>query len=159
LEEGYEMISALEEKLWAAGSGQTNDEAAWREIIDSLLAEFRDLLSADFEIDPDLKIDPARSQFHVWIWSKPAPIAPLSVTWSALLAGSPVGDADSNDSFVVTVDLFLFHEAGKRRLYTYDGLHFLQFVFDRQTAEQGGWRSLGWQKDEWGEWENLGSLD
>jgi hypothetical protein len=149
------MLSILEEKLWSAGSGQLHDDASWREIVESLLADFRHFLSADFEIDCDLTVDAVVSAFQVWIWSKSAPTTPLSVSWSAVLAGSPVGDPHSNDSFVVTIDLFLFHEAGRKRLISSDGLSFLLFSFDRQASEQGRWRFRGWQKDEWGEWDSL----
>jgi hypothetical protein len=151
------MLPHIEDKLWQAGSGEIFDEETWRSVVEALLDDFGGLLTADFERDPELRINPLASSFSRWIWSNAARVSPVSIGWSAVLAGSPIGDPKTDHSFVVTIDLFLFHESGQERLYTSDGLHFLQFVFDRRAEEQGKWRFLGWQKDEWGEWENLNS--
>jgi hypothetical protein len=149
------MLAVLEDKLWKAGLGQNYDETTWRKIVEALLADLRHFLSADFEVDSDLSIDQLASTFNIWIWSKTSLPSPVSVSWSAVLSGSPIGDPSSNDSFVVTVDLFLFHELGKKRLYSNDGLHFLRFAFTRSATEHGTWHFLGWKKDEWGEWVSL----
>lgn len=150
------MTSDLEDKLWKAGSGMTHGESTWRIIIEALLDDFSSFIASDFERDSDVKIDPSASAFRTWIWSKAVTSSPVSVEWSAVMAGGPVGDPSSADSFVVTVDLFLLHELGRKRLYTSDGLHFVQFEYARGPQGKGAWCFLGWQKDEWGEWESVG---
>lgn len=149
------MNSDLEEQMWKAGSGEKHDETVWRAIIDDLLAEFRDCLSQDFTRDADVNVDSTESTFRTWIWSKSLVNSPVSVSWSGILAGSPIGDPQSREAFVVTIDVFLFHEMGQKRLFTNDGLQYLLFSFDRKSQACGAWRALGWQKDEWGEWKDL----
>jgi hypothetical protein len=149
------MVPELEDRMWKAGSGQKLEESTWRAIVHELLRDFRVFLSEAFEIDADVKIDPEVSTFSTWIWSAPRSPLPLSVSWSAVLAGSPVGDPSDRDSFVVSVTLFLFHELGSKRLISSDGKHFLEFSFERGKHGGGEWRFVGWQKDEWGEWKDL----
>jgi hypothetical protein len=148
------MLQEYEERLWSAGSDQTNDLATWRHIVNDLLDDFGRFIGDDFVRDDEIDIDPVTSSFRTWIWSKPTPVSPLGQIWSAVLAGCPIGDPQQKDSFGVSITLFLFHGESRKRLYSNDGLQFLLFLF-RRELDFGSWQSRGWQRDEWGEWENL----
>jgi len=149
------MLPQHEMRLWSAGSGQKNDQVSWRHIINDLLDEFSHFLGNDFVRDDEIELDPSNSTFRAWMWSKSSPLLPLTLIWSAVLAGGPIGDPHEKESFGVSITLFLFHGQTRKRLYSSDGLHFLLFSFQRTALGVGSWQSLGWQQDEWGEWENL----
>src|SRR5262245_37289410 len=104
------MRPDLEEKLWIAGSGEKFDELTCRAIIQDLLGDLAAHIPEGFVRDTEVWFDPMASAFSTWIWSQSGAPSSLAVTWSGVLAGGPVGDPNDEDSFAVTVDIFLFHE-------------------------------------------------
>ncbi|WP_298917319.1 hypothetical protein [uncultured Nostoc sp.] len=154
------MNLELEQKLWKAGKQeQAYRKEIWYEIIDSLLDDFSQFVGQDFHRDPEIKLNienPNCPSFGRWIWTDEKGEFPLSVTWSALIGGDIIGTEESGDTFHVSILLFLFDTTGNNRLRLKTGESFLSFAFEKQSDDNGHWRSLGWCKDEWGEWENLG---
>ncbi|BDA76264.1 hypothetical protein CAL7716_106030 (plasmid) [Calothrix sp. PCC 7716] len=154
------MNSELEQKLWNAGKGEiAYSRETWYEIIDALLDDFHEFVRHPFQRDPEIKLNienPYCPSFGRWIWTLERGNSPISVTWSALIGGDIVGNEESGDSFHVSLVLFLFDTTGDNRLRLKTGESFLSFAFQKQSNGCGGWCSLGWCKDEWSEWENLG---
>ncbi|MEH1823847.1 MAG: hypothetical protein V7L22_00535 [Nostoc sp.] len=154
------MNLELEEKLWKAGKQeQAYRKEIWYEIIDSLLDDFHQFVGQDFHRDPEIQLNienPNCPSFGRWIWTDEKGEFPLSLTWSALIGGDIIGTEESGDTFHVSILLFLFDTTGNNRLRLKTGESFLSFAFEKQSNNNGHWRSLGWCQDEWGEWENLG---
>jgi hypothetical protein len=123
------------------------------------LDDFHKFVGQNFHCDSEIKLNieiPHCPSFGRWIWTDERGSSPISVTWSALIGGDIVGTKESGDVFHVSLVLFLFDTTGDNRLRLKTGESFLLFAFEKQSNGHGGWRSLGWCKDEWGEWENLG---
>ncbi|OYE04195.1 hypothetical protein [Nostoc sp. 'Peltigera membranacea cyanobiont' 232] len=154
------MNLELEQKLWNAGKEEkAYSKETWYEIIDSLLDDFHQFVVHDFYRDSQIQLNienPNCPSFGRWIWTDEKGEFPLSVTWSALIGGDIIGTEESGDIFHVSIVLFLFDTTGNNRLRLKTGESFLSFAFEKQSNDNGHWRSLGWCKDEWGEWENLG---
>ncbi len=149
------MDKLTEQLLWQAGSGSVHDQSIWNKIITELFEDFQTHLGEECIRDDDMSIDCNHSSFSVWLWSNREKSTPTSIAWSAVLAGSPIGDADRQPSYVVTVDLFLFHILDRKRLISTDGKHYLQFAFLPSLHNAGKWEYIGWMEDEWGEWSSL----
>jgi hypothetical protein len=154
------MNSDIEIKLWNAGQPEKPyTQEAWHEIIDALLNDFQEFVGQIFQRDPDISLsieNPYNPSFSRWIWSEQKGISPLSVTWSALIGGDMVANEEGIDTFHVSLILFLFDADGDSRLRLKTGEIFLMFAFKKQLDSQGSWYKIGWCKDEYGEWEELG---
>ncbi|MFB2976866.1 hypothetical protein [Microseira sp. BLCC-F43] len=72
-----------------------------------------------------------------------------------MIGGQMVGTESGKDVFHVSLTLFLFDVTSKKRLCLKTGESMLEFVFEKQSDGHGCWRTLGWFKDEWGEWEDV----
>lgn len=146
------MNLELEQKLWNAGIAEEEySREIWYKIIDALLDDFRDFIGQDFHRDPKIDLvtgNPCPS-FSRWIWTGKEGKFPISVTWSAFISGDIV------DGFDVGIPLFMFDTTGDKRLQLKTGESYLYFTYRKQSNGRGNWRSLGWFKDEWGQWEDL----
>ncbi|BAY08041.1 hypothetical protein [Calothrix sp. NIES-2098] len=154
------MNSELENKLWNAGKEEkAYSRETWYKIIDALIDDFQHFVGQDFHRDDEIQLNienPLCPSFGRWIWTDEIGNSPISVTWSALIGGDIVGTEESGDIFYVSLLLFLFDTTGDNRLRLKTGESFLSFAFEKQSNGNGCWRSFGWCKDEWGEWENFG---
>ncbi|HEY9853221.1 MAG TPA: hypothetical protein V6D28_27360 [Leptolyngbyaceae cyanobacterium] len=156
------MNTDLEQKLWSAGQGEEPyTKETWYEIIDILLDDFQKFIGENFQREPEIYLSieyPHSPLFSQWIWSEEKKISPLSTVWSAVIGGDMVGtEAGGNvkNIFYVSLTLFLFDATSKKRLSLKTGESVLEFVFEKQANGHGCWRSFGWCKDEWGEWEDV----
>ncbi|MBD2185134.1 hypothetical protein [Aerosakkonema funiforme] len=118
-------------------------------------------MGEDFQREPEIYLSieyPHSPSFSRWMWTGARKISPLSTTWSAVIGGGMVGTevgGDVQNIFCVSLTLFLFDATSKKRLCLKTGESVLEFVFEKQTDGHGCWRSFGWCKDEWGEWEDV----
>jgi hypothetical protein len=155
------MNSALEQLLWNAGQGnESYTKETWHKIIDALLGDFTLLIGQDFQCDPETNLDitrPHSPSFGRWMWSSERENFPLSTVWLAVVGGDMVGTESGGNVFHVSLTLFLFDATNKKRLCLKTGESVLEFVFEKQSDTYGCWRSFGWCKDEWGEWDDVES--
>jgi hypothetical protein len=79
----------------------------------------------------------------------------MSISWSGVVGGALIDEGE----FVVDANIFLFDSVTKSRLATVNGESFLNLAYKRDSADSGHWTSLGWCRDEWGEWDHLQSSD
>ncbi|MEG4840188.1 hypothetical protein [Microcoleus sp. B9-D4] len=154
------MNPILEQKLWNAGKNlEAYTQETWQEIIDAILDDFQKFMGQEFHRAPEINLHIKYSHspsFNRWIWSEEQENVPLYHTaWSAVIGGEMVGTENGEDIFHVSLTLFLFDMTSKKRLCLKTGESLLEFVFEKQSDSHGYWRSLGWCKDEWGEWEDL----
>jgi hypothetical protein len=151
------MSNEIELKLWNSVKqtyGYSKEE--WLEIIDFILKDFKSFLKQDFQPDREIKLNidnPQNPSFSQWIWTQEKGESPLSITWSALVMGDSVAD---EKGFEVYVILFLFDSSGDNRLRLKTGESFICFEFQRKPDDKGLWVNLGWFKDEYGTWEDIG---
>lgn len=135
------------------------DESVWRRIIDELLSDFAAFVGQDFDID-DIWIDADEPSIGGWLASRPREaIRPggshhLAVGWIGVFGGN-ITDTSGCDAFGVGLSVFLLHGAGRKRLFSHDGMHFVEFAFEKWPDDPWKWRSLGWYEDEWREWEGI----
>ena len=156
------MNTDLEQKLWNAGQGEEPySKETWYEIIDILLDDFQKFIGEDFQRDHEISLsieNPHSPSFCRWMWTEKRKESPLSTAWTAVIGGGMVGtEAGGNveDIFSASLTLFLFDATSEKRLCLNTGESLLEFVFEKQTDDHGCWRSFGWCKDEWGEWEDV----
>lgn len=133
------------------GTGQKYDRDIWLQILEELIMRFKAFVKEDFTCDKDPFIETESSTFSLWLWSNLARPTPLSVSWSCVMAGNPV----DGGRFVVTCDLFMFHDHSRKRLCTTDNLSYVQFDFDFENDPVGSWKSNDWIEDEWDEWTDI----
>ena len=153
------MNPILEQKLWNAGKNiEAYPQEIWQEIIDAILDHFQIFLGQNFYRDPEISLDikyPNSPSFCRWLWTGETENAPFNTAWSAVIGGDMVGTESGEDIFQVSLTLFLFDVTSKKRLCLQTGESFLEFVFEKQSDSRGYWRTLGWFKDEWGEWDDV----
>ncbi len=156
------MNIELEHMLWNAGQGKKPyTQEVWHKIIDVLLDEFQELIKQNFQREPKIRLylekthDPS---FGRSIWTSNREESPISTVWLGVIAGDMVGieeEGNIKDIFQATLTLFVFDASSKKRLCLTTGESILEFIFEKQSDGHGYWRSLGWCKDEWGEWEDI----
>lgn len=153
------MNPILEQKLWNVGkNSEVYTQESWKEIIDAILDDFQIFLGQNFHRTPEINLElkyPHSPSFNRWIWTGEREDTPLHTAWSAVICGDMVGTENGENIFHVSLTLFLFDMTSKKRLCLQTGESFLEFVFEKQSDSHGSWRTLGWFKDEWGEWEDV----
>lgn len=144
------MNARLVEMIGGIAPHPREDEARWRPVAAALAEAFRSFIGGGDGMgwDAEPHVHQMYSGFSLWLWSQPAN-SPLSVSWTCVMGG---GFIDEESPFSASATLFLFHASTRTRLVTADGRGLLEFTFDCQT---GDWRSVGWEEDGWGEWEDV----
>ena len=88
--------------------------------------------------------------FRLWIWSR-ASDEPSFIGWSCLMTGGWSASAEEDEGFSASATLLLFDgKASDHRVVTSDGRSIVEFSYDLAAAR---WKCLGWNVDEWGEWD------
>lgn len=132
-------------------SGATLSDSDWISVMDFCLDRFREYMSIDFEHDDSYILDSINSTFCRWFWSPDSSSKPLAFSWTAVLAAGRIGDG----GFDLSAYLFVFHPVTRSRLVTDSGRSYLRYSFMRHELNEYVWHSLGWQYDEFGEWEHV----
>ncbi|MBD2021712.1 hypothetical protein H6F43_16145 [Leptolyngbya sp. FACHB-36] len=153
------MNTDFEQKIWRAGIEKYSySEKEWKELIKALLDDFQQFIDQSFERTLEAEIDvlnPQSPSFSQWIWTQEEKPSPLSIVWTGVIGGQMVGTENGEDFFQVSLTLFLFEAADKKRICLTTGESVLEFTFERDTESHGYWRGHGWREDEWGEWEDV----
>ncbi|MBD2299835.1 hypothetical protein H6G80_31615 [Nostoc sp. FACHB-87] len=149
----------IEQKLWNLGKeNESYTKEDFYEIIDALLDDFQEFMGHNFKRDTEIYLDTKKlhsPSFCRWMWTMETEKSPLSTVWLAVIGGDMVGTENGDNVFHVSLTLFLFDAISKKRLCLTTGESVIEFVFERQSNSRGCWRSFGWCKDEWGEWEDI----
>lgn len=153
------MNTDFEQKIWRAGIEKYSySEKEWKELVKALLDDFQQFIGQSFErtLEAEINLSNPRSpSVGQWIWTQEEKPSPLSIVWTGVIGGDMVGTENGEDFFQVSLTLFLFEATNKKRIRLTTGESFLEFTFERDTESHGYWRSHGWCKDEWGEWEDV----
>ncbi|MDJ1185820.1 hypothetical protein [Roseofilum casamattae] len=154
------MNPKIARKLWNAGhSDESYSEQMWKDIMESLIDDFKQLIKQDFEYS-SATIDitnPHSPLINQWMWSEDRSSL-LFPVWLAVMGGDMAGCEENGhvkELFGVGVTLFPFDVTTEKRLHLSTGESIFQFIFERQPDDSGSWRSLGWCMDIYGEWEDI----
>lgn len=120
----------------------------WSSFVEQVLAMLKGHLDEGFEVDPE----PVFNQhgFSMWLFAEKPSTADVPTIWSGVLSGQFLDEGGINVGFCQ----FVFDVGRQERLRTSGGdliVHVLNVESDGRPA----WANLGWDIDEYDEWDGV----
>jgi hypothetical protein len=138
----------IEQKLWNVSPEKPLLKQDCEEIINYLFGSLKDYLKLPIEIIEPSAID--LNSFCCTFRSTPLG-GPLRLTFLGIMGMQLIGETSIPN---VQATIFLFSQ-GKRLVLSEPLRSIFELVYERIDDISGAWRTLGWDQDEFGEYEEI----
>jgi hypothetical protein len=141
----------IDKKIWQLPNGSQRTKEEWSGIVDYLVKTLEDYLQQGIDIVDDT-IETSIVDNEALCCSIRSAVSfggSLAVAWEGRLGMELIEDKPC-----VSASIFLF-SLNKRLNVAGQGGSYLELIYEQSDNGNGGWRSLGWMEDIYGEFENI----
>ena len=148
-QKSMQIDESLEEKLWSVSNENPLDKDTCNQIIDYLLAGLSDYLQQPLNLAGDNWLD--GDAFSTTFRGVIAPQDPFRITFVGTLGMETIGKERTPRA---SASLFLFGDHYRLSAGA-PNRSFIEVFYERGQNNFGQWRSLGWEIDEFDEYEDI----